>query len=108
MTYTSYVLLIPAAYRDQINELADTAGYGPSNLSVLLEKADTAQWYGCHFWAKPESLEFFDNAGPEYQQAVSSMVKSSMQTNDALVHWRQALTDNGLTEVGGDDADFNP
>lgn len=99
MSYTlSVVLLIPAAHRDAINELAESLGYGPGNLSVPLVHSDGSEWYGGHTWA---ALEFLDQlSDPAYQgAAMSALVVSAIPEGTAYSNWNNTLAANGLSVV---------
>lgn len=97
MSYTiSCVLLIPAEYRDTINSLADSLGYGPYNLSVLLVKSNGAQWFGCHTWCKQAFLDQLDD--PQYASAArSALIISAVEGGNAASNWAKALESNSLS-----------
>jgi hypothetical protein len=95
MSYSlSVVLLIPAAHRDALNQLAEAMGWGPENLTISLSGGT---WYGCHTWAAPSFLGEFAQAPPEYAEALAALVMSVVEGGNPAEHWQQALLDNGLT-----------
>lgn len=99
MTYPiSCVLLIPADHREAINELAESLGYGPGNLSVPLYGAGGDEWFGCHTWC---SQEFIDQlSSNQYQgDAMGALVVSVHVGGDSDWNWSQALLDNGLEVI---------
>lgn len=97
MTYSiSCVLLIPAAHREAVNQLAESLGYGPNNMNVELVHTDGSSWYGCHTWAALSFLAEFAAVPPEYADAVSALVVSHQEGGNAFEHWQQTLSDNGL------------
>lgn len=92
----SVVLLIPAAHKDAINELAESLGWGPDNLSIELQGAD-GTWYGCHTWAAAGFLEQIANT--EDSPALSALVVSAVQGGDPLANWNATLSEHNLTRV---------
>lgn len=97
MTYSiSCVLLIPAKYREEINLLADSLGYGPDNLSVALSDASGNKWYGCHTWCVQAFLDQL--VDPKYAcEALSALVVSAIDGGDPRSNWAQTLDDKGLS-----------
>lgn len=99
MSYSiSCVLLIPGQYRDQINVLAESLGYGPDNLSVLLTDADGAEWWGCHTWCVQAFLDQLED--PQHESEVlSALIVSAVPDGVPLDNWRHALELNGLVQA---------
>lgn len=100
MSYSiSVVLLTPSIHREAVNQLAESLGYGPNNLSRELTHTDGSIWYGCHTWAAPAFMDEFANAPAEFAGPLSALVMSVIEGGSPGEHWQQALTDNGLTPV---------
>lgn len=94
----SCVLLIPGEHREVINSLADSLGYGPDNLSVLLVKSNGAQWFGCHTWCDQDFLD--ELADPAYaSEAMSALIISAIEGGDSASNWSNSLAENGLSIV---------
>ena len=91
----SCVLLIPSAHVAAINELADSLGYGPNNLTVELVGPSASRWYGCHTWCNEAFLQSFGDQAPspELSALVVSVADCSISPAD---HWALALAENGL------------
>ena len=58
----SVVNIIPDAYKDAINQIAELYGCGENNLSVKLIDSNGAIYWGCHSWWKPEDYAIFSGA----------------------------------------------
>lgn len=115
MTYNlSVVNIIPAAYLEPINALAEAYGCGPNNTSVpLCNKDGEITHYGCHsFWRPDDYAEFTDDAArkakiaelpPELQDAVTAAVAAlyerTVLNGDAQENWQSALGELGLSLV---------
>lgn len=99
MTYSiSCVLLIPAEHQEEINTLADSLGYGPNNLSVLLSKSDGSIWYGCHTWCAQEFLNRL--AKTLYAEEVTeSLIVSTIPYGDPADNWNETLIAHELSVV---------
>lgn len=99
MSYSiSCVLLIPSVHRDAINDLADSLGYGPGNLSVALKASDGAFWFGCHTWCAQSFLD--QMADPAHSgPAMSALIVSAIEGGSASENWNQALNDHDLSLV---------
>ena len=99
MTYSiSCVLLIPAAHRDAVNALAESLGYGPSNLNVELVHTDGSSWYGCHTWCVQTFLDQL--ADPLYAgEAVAALVVSAVTDGSPADNWAEALAAHSLSVV---------
>lgn len=94
----SVVLLIPSAHVAAINELADSLGYGPNNLTVELVGPGASRWYGCHTWCNEAFLQSFGDQAPrpELPALVVSVADDSISPAD---HWALALEENGLADI---------
>lgn len=89
MTYDlSVVNIIPIAYLNLINALAEAYGCGPNNTSVpLCNKDGEITHYGCHsFWRIEDYAAF---------------------TGDAQENWQAALAELGLTEHNAEKTDID-
>lgn len=99
MTHSiSCVLLVPGEQQITVNDLAESIGYGPDNLSVELLTPEGAKWYGCHTWCRQDFIDRI--LDPESGSAwPESMIVSAIDGGDPMANWRQALVDNGLSEI---------
>lgn len=94
----SCVLFIPSELQEAINDIADSLGYGPDNLSVALKKPDGAPWFGCHTWCAQSFLD--QMADPAHSgPAMSALIVSAIEGGSASENWNQALKDHDLTLV---------
>lgn len=95
----SVVQLCPDAYRDAANAIAESAGYGPKNLSVELRDADGGVWWGCHAWWIPSVLEAAMNPPDEVPGTadLAQVITSVQVGGDPQQHWQAALAANGLS-----------
>jgi hypothetical protein len=59
----SCVLILPIAYTDSGNSMAEILGYGPNNFSVLLSTTGTepASHAGLHSWITQSFIDLLDN-----------------------------------------------
>lgn len=103
MTHSmSVVQLCPDAYRDAANAIAEQAGYGPGNLSVMLQDAQGAIWWGCHAWWTPEALEGAITPPDEVPGTADILQHVTTSVREGGVpseHWIDALAANGFTVV---------
>lgn len=91
------ILFIPAAHRAEINDLAESLGYGPNNMSVELNGSGST-WYGCHAQCDEAFLRSFGDQAPSV--ALSALVVSVASADVAPTdHWVLALTENGLAVI---------
>ena len=99
MTYSiSCVLLIPASHRDAVNGLAESLGYGPSNMDVELVHTDGSIWWGCHTWCTQAFLDQL--ADPAYAgEAMDALVVSAVVDGIPADNWAAALAAQGLSVV---------
>lgn len=101
----SCVLLIPGEYKASINALANSLGYGPDYLSVLLIKPDNAEWFGCHTWCVQTFLDQLSD--PSHAgEALDALVVSAIPGSTPLDNWSKSLLDNDLTIKIPDQGDF--
>ena len=113
MKNLSVVNIIPAAYLDLINALAEAYGCGPNNMSVPLGTDNEVTHYGCHsFWRVDDYAEFSSDElrnafisqldielqGP-MQAAVASLYERTVLHGDPQQNWQAALAELGLTEI---------
>jgi len=110
MSYNlSVVLLIPDAYREAINQLAEYMGYGPDNLSVPLEDAQGDKWWGCRTGANPTFLSDFGavlnpevpegEEPPEPNPAALALVMDFQEGGDAAEHFARIIAENNLSRI---------
>lgn len=100
----SVVLLIPAPYKDAINQYAESIGWGPDNLSIELVHTDGSTWWGCHTMADAGFLELMSSP-PEpdtevdYTPALAVLVSSIVPGGDPLENWNATLAEHNLTRT---------
>lgn len=114
MTYDlSVVNIIPTAYLDLINALAEAYGCGPNNISVPLQTNDEITHYGCHsFWRPDDYAEFSSDElrnafisqldaelQAPMQAAISNLYERIIVDGDPQQNWQAALAELGLTEI---------
>lgn len=109
----SVVNIIPKAYLEPINALAEAYGCGPNNMSVPLCTNGEVTHYGCHsFWRVDDYAEFssdelrnafISQLDTELQEpmqaAVASLYERTVLNGDAQENWQVALAELGLTQV---------
>ena len=112
----SVVNIIPTAYLNLINALAEAYGCGPNNMSVPLSKNSEITHYGCHsFWRIDDYAEFSSNElrnafisqlDPDLQEpmqaAVAALYERTVLNGDAQENWQAALQELGLTKLEPD------
>ena len=101
----SVVNIIPDAYKDAINQIAELYGCGSNNLSVKLQGEDGIYW-GCHSWWKPEDYAMFSDddlraqvVPAELQPALGHLYERLVLDGDAQENWQSALNELGLSLV---------
>ena len=101
----SVVNIIPDAYKDAINQIAELYGCGENNLSVKLQGADGIFW-GCHSWWKPEDYAQFTDSElrsavvpVNLQPALEHLYERLELDGNSTNNWNAALTELGLTTV---------
>ena len=100
----SIVNIIPDAYKDAINQIAELYGCGSNNLSVKLKDGEGKVFWGCHSWWKPEDYVLFGNDELR-NQMVTGALKPSLEhlyerlmlDGDAQENWQAALSELGLS-----------
>lgn len=111
----SVVSIVPKAYLEPINALAEVYKCGPNNISVPLctNNNDEVTHYGCHsYWRIDDYAEFssdelrnaFISQLPvelqePMQAAVASLYERTVLHGDAQENWQAALQELGLTQV---------
>ena len=101
----SVVNIIPDAYKDAINQIAELYGCGENNMSVKLQGKDGIYW-GCHSWWKPEHYAIFSNAElrqqvvpTELQPSLEHLYERLVLDGDAQENWQAALSELGLSII---------
>ena len=101
----SVVNIIPDAYKDAINQIAEIYDCGENNLSVKLQGADGIYW-GCHSWWKPEHYAIFSNdelrqqvVPTELQPSLEFLYERIVLDGAAQENWQQALVEMRLSLV---------
>ncbi len=102
----SVVNIIPDAYRDAINQIAELYDCGDNNLSVKLIDSTGAIYWGWHSWWKPEDYAIFSDdemraqvVPTELAPALEFLYERLVLDGDAQVNWLAALALNGLSVV---------
>ena len=102
----SVVNIIPDAYKDAINQIAELYGCGENNLSVKLIDSNGAVYWGCHSWWKPEDYALFSDdearaqvVPAELAPALEHLYERLMLDGNAQENWQAALALHGLSEV---------
>lgn len=113
MKELSVVNIIPAAYLNLINALAEAYGCGPNNMSVPLCTNDELTHYGCHsFWRIDDYAEFSSDElrnafisqldielQEPMQAAISALYERVVVDGDPQQNWQAALQELGLTQI---------
>lgn len=101
----SVVNIVPDAYRDSINQIAELYGCGENSISVKLQCEDGIYW-GCHSWWKPEHYAIFsDNdlrqqvVPAELAPALEHLYERLMLDGNSQENWQSALGELGLSVV---------
>ncbi len=101
----SVVNIIPDAYKDAINQIAEIFDCGENNLSVKLQGVDGIYW-GCHSWWKPEHYAIFSNdelrqqvVPVELQPSLEFLYERLVLDGIAQENWQQALVEMRLSLV---------
>lgn len=102
----SVVNIVPNAYKDAINQIAELYGCGPNNLSVKLKADNGRVYWGCHSWWKPEDYALFSDADirnqlvpVELQESLEFLYERLMLDGNAQENWQAVLALNGLSEI---------
>lgn len=96
----SLVLLAPDAIRDAANIQAETAGWGPSNLTRRLIDAQGAIWWGCRADASDADLARLANpATPEAAAVMELVVLDIAAGITGIDHWLAVLESRGLSDA---------
>ena len=102
----SVVNIVPDAYKDAVNQIAEAYGCGPNNLSVKLQDAEGNIFWGCHSWWKPEHYAIFSDdelrqevIPTELQPALEFLYERLVLDGDAQENWQAALDELNLTLV---------
>lgn len=109
----SVVNIIPTAYLDLINALAEAYGCGQNNMSVPLCTNGEVTHYGCHsFWRPDDYAEFssdelrnafISQLNVELQEpmqaAISALYERVVVNGDPQSNWQAALQELGLIQI---------
>ena len=102
----SVVNIIPDAYKDAINQIAELYGCGPNNLSVKLKNSAGKVLWGCHSWWKPEDYAIFSDdelrqqvVPVELQPSLEFLYERLMLDGNSQENWQSALDELGLNLV---------
>ena len=101
----SVVNIVPDAYKDAINQIAEIYGCGENNLSVKLQGDDSVYW-GCHSWWKPEDYALFSDEELRAQlipiellPSLEFLYERLTLDGDSQENWQAALSELGLSLV---------
>lgn len=101
----SVVNVIPDAYREAVNQVAELYGCGENDLSVKLQGTDGIYW-GCHSWWKPEDYALFSDEALRAQIIPSELLPSLeflyeriVLDGDSQENWQAALSELGLSLI---------
>ena len=102
----SVVNIVPDAYKDAVNQIAEAYGCGPNNLSVKLEDAEGNIFWGCHSWWKPEDYAAFSDeelrnqvVPDELKPSLEHLYERLMLDGSSQENWQSALDELNLTLV---------
>lgn len=102
----SVVSIVPDAYKDSVNQIAELYDCGSNNLSVHLQNSEGAIYWGCHSWWKPEDYAMFSDDDlraqiipVELQPSLEFLYERLVLDGDAQENWQSALGELGLSEV---------
>ena len=113
-TYTlSVVSIAPEQYKDVINAIGEAYGVGSNSLSVKLQDAAGAIYWGCHSWWNVDDYadftdadkraEMFTDYPPEQQalfnEALAALYERIVLDGDATENRDAALSELNLTIV---------
>ena len=100
----SVVNIVPDAYKDTVNQIAELYGCGDNNLSVKLIDSKGGVHWGCHSWWKPEDYALFSNAELRAQIIPAELLPSLEFLYERLMldgisqeNWQVALAELGLS-----------
>ena len=102
----SVVNIVPDAYKDAINQIAEAYGCGPNNLSVKLQDTEGNIFWGCHSWWKPEDYAAFSDeelrnqvVPDELKPSLEHLYERLMLDGSSQENWQSALDELNLTLV---------
>ena len=100
----SVVNIASEQYKDVINAIGEAYGVGPNSLSVKLQDANGAIYWGCHSWWKPSDYDFFSKAPPPSDisnavEALAALYERVVLDGVPMENWNTALAELGLSVV---------
>ena len=102
----SVVNIIPDAYREAVNQVAELYGCGENNLSVKLIGSNGAVYWGCHSWWKPEDYALFSDPElraqiipPELLPSLEYLYERLVLDGDSQENWQAALSELGFSII---------
>ena len=103
-TYTSAVLILPAAYRAAGNQLAAEMGWqpvdaDPGTYSIPLLTGDTLTHWGCRADVTAGFIDMVENPAPEVQPLVAVLIWDWRVTGDPYTHFLDVIAGQGLTTL---------
>lgn len=102
----SVVNIVPNAHLIAVNQIAEIYGCGENNISVKLIDSNSAVYWGCHSWWKPEDYALFSD--PELRaQIIPAELLPSLEflyerlvlDGDSQENWQAALGELGLSLI---------
>ena len=101
ITYTSAVLILPAAYRQAGNALSAEMGWQPADAdpgtySIPLCTDGVLTHWGCRADVTQSFIGMVENPTPETQPLVDVLVYDWRVTGDPHTHFLDVITANGL------------
>ncbi len=102
----SVVNIVPNAHLIAVNQIAEIYGCGENNISVKLIDSNSAVYWGCHSWWKPEDYALFSDpelraqiVPIELQPSLEFLYERLMLDGNAQENWQSALIELNLTIV---------
>ena len=100
----SVVNVIPDAYREAVNQVAELYGCGDNNLSVKLQDSEGSIYWGCHStWTVEDYALFSDEelrnlmVPVELRESLNHLYERLILDGDSQENWQAALTELNLT-----------
>lgn len=100
----SVVNVIPDAYREAVNQVAELYGCGDNNLSVKLQDSEGSIYWGCHSpWTVEDYALFSDEElrnlmiPVELRESLNHLYERLSLDGDAQENWQAALDELELT-----------
>lgn len=99
----SVVNIIPDAYREAVNQVAELYGCGDNNLSVKLRDSEGSIYWGCHSpWTVDDYALFSDEelrnlrVPVDLRESLNHLYERLSLDGNAQENWQAALTELNL------------